>query len=148
MCSLHWLEFHHIPPVNFLLFLQKKLILWKVLPNHRFWWWLHNSVNILKNHCIIWCIIYYILYIIKCIILWYVTYEKCWTGWGTSWNQDRWEKHQQPPIGRWYHSNGRKWRGIKEPLDEGEGGEWKRWLKTKYLKKLRSWHPLPLPNGK
>ena len=26
---------------------------------------------------------------------------------------------------RWYHSNGRKQRGTKEPLDEGEGGEWK-----------------------
>ena len=32
----------------------------------------------------------------------------------------------------WYHSNGRKWRGTKEPLDEDEGGEWKSQLKTKY----------------
>ena len=32
----------------------------------------------------------------------------------------------------WHHANGRKWRGTKEPLDEGEGGEWKSWLKTKY----------------
>ena len=23
------------------------------------------------------------------------------------------------------HSNGRKWRGTKEPLDEGERGQWK-----------------------
>ena len=23
-------------------------------------------------------------------------------------------------------------RGTKEPLDEGEGGKWKNWLKTKY----------------
>ena len=30
---------------------------------------------------------------------------------------------------RWYHPNGRKWRGIKEPLDEGERGERKSWLK-------------------
>ena len=30
------------------------------------------------------------------------------------------------------HSNGRKWRGTKEPLDEGEGAEWRSWLKTKY----------------
>ena len=30
--------------------------------------------------------------------------------------------------------NGRKWRGTKEPRDEGEGGEWKSHLKTKYLK--------------
>ena len=38
---------------------------------------------------------------------------------------------------RWYQSNGRKRRGIKEPLDEGEGGEWKGWLKTQYLKKTQ-----------
>ena len=30
----------------------------------------------------------------------------------------------------WHHTNGRKWRGTKEPLDEGERGEWKSWLKT------------------
>ena len=29
-----------------------------------------------------------------------------------------------------YYSNGRKWRGTKEPLDKGERGEWKSWLKT------------------
>ena len=46
-------------------------------------------------------------------------------------NQDRQEKHQQSQICRWYHSNGRKRRGTKEPLDE-DGGEWKSWLKTKY----------------
>ena len=28
---------------------------------------------------------------------------KCWTGWSTSWNQDFWEKYQQPQICRWYH---------------------------------------------
>ena len=37
----------------------------------------------------------------------------------------------------WYypdatHSNDRNWRGTKEPLDEGERGEWKSCLKTKY----------------
>ena len=26
---------------------------------------------------------------------------------------------------RWYHPNGRKWRGTKEPLDEGERGVWR-----------------------
>ena len=26
----------------------------------------------------------------------------------------------------------RQWRVIKEPLDEGEKGEWKSWLKTQY----------------
>ena len=43
----------------------------------------------------------------------------------TSWNQDCWEKYQQPQICKWYQSNGRMWRTIKEPLDEGERGEWK-----------------------
>ena len=30
-----------------------------------------------------------------------------------------------PQICRWHHPYGRKWRGIKEPLDESERGEWK-----------------------
>ena len=62
--------------------------------------------------------------------------------WVTSQNQDRREKHQQSQICGWYHSNGRKGRGTREPLDEGEGGERKSQLKTKILKKkkLRSWH--------
>ena len=33
-----------------------------------------------------------------------------------------------------YHSNSRKWRGTKEPLDEGERGEWKSWHKTQHSK--------------
>ena len=53
-------------------------------------------------------------------------------GWVTSSNQGCWEKYQQPQICWWYHSNGRKRRGTKEPLDEGEGGEWKSQLKAKY----------------
>ena len=40
----------------------------------------------------------------------------------------------QPQIYRWYHSNGRKWRGTKEPLNEDERGEWKGWLKTQHVK--------------
>ena len=52
-----------------------------------------------------------------------------------SWNQDCRERdQQQPQICRWYHSNGRKQRGTKEPLDEGERGEWKGCLKTQYSK--------------
>ena len=35
---------------------------------------------------------------------------------------------------RWHHPYGRKWRGTKEPLDEGESGEWKIWLKTPHSK--------------
>ena len=46
----------------------------------------------------------------------------------TSWNQDCQQKYQQPQICRWYCSNGRKWRGAKESLDEDED-EWKNWLK-------------------
>ena len=49
-----------------------------------------------------------------------------------SWNQDCREKYQEPQICRWHHSNGRKGRGTKEPLDEGERGEWKSWLKTQH----------------
>ena len=59
-------------------------------------------------------------------------------GWLTIWNQNCWEKYQQPQICRWYHSNGRKWR-TKEPLHEDERGEWKKaglkhsLLKTKIM---------------
>ena len=35
---------------------------------------------------------------------------------------------------RWHHPYGRKWRGTKEPLDEGERGEWKSWLITQQSK--------------
>ena len=55
----------------------------------------------------------------------------------TSWNQDRRKKHQQPQICRWYHSNGRKWKGIEELLVEGEGGEWRSRLKTTYIKNTK-----------
>ena len=33
---------------------------------------------------------------------------------------------------------GRKWRGIKETLDEGERGDWKSWLKIQHLKKKKN----------
>ena len=59
----------------------------------------------------------------------YLTYMqstscKMWAGWITSWNQNCQEKYQQLQICR-YHFNGRKQRGTKEPLDEGERGKWK-----------------------
>ena len=41
----------------------------------------------------------------------------------TSWNQDCWEKYQQPQICRHHHFNGRKQRGTKEPTDESESGK-------------------------
>ena len=52
----------------------------------------------------------------------------------TRWIQDCQEKYQQPQICKWYHPNGRKQRGTKELLDEGEKGEWKSWLKTQHSK--------------
>ena len=73
-------------------------------------------------------------------------------GWLTNWNQDCWEKYQQPQICRWYHSNGRKWRGEKKPLDEGERGKWKSWLKTQHSKKevhgIQSHHFMANRRGK
>ena len=42
-------------------------------------------------------------------------------------------ENQQSQICRWYHSNGREWRGTKEPFD-GKRGEWKSWLKTQHSK--------------
>ena len=44
------------------------------------------------------------------------------------------ELYQQPQICKWYPSNGTKWRGTKEPLDEGERREWKSWLETQHSK--------------
>ena len=44
----------------------------------------------------------------------------------------------------WLWSPDRKWRGTREPLDEGERGEWKSWLKTQHSKNkdrgIRSYH--------
>ena len=54
--------------------------------------------------------------------------------WSTSWNQDCWEKYQQPQICRWHQTYGRKWRRTEEPLDEGERGEWKAGLKLNLQK--------------
>ena len=79
-------------------------------------------------------------------------HKKCQVGWVISWNQDRWETHQQPQIYRWYHSNSRKQRGNKEPLDELEGREWKNGLKLNKIKQtnkkktkaLKSWPLAPL----
>ena len=70
------------------------------------------------------------------VYLTYMHHTKWWARWITSWNQDCWEKCQQLQICRWYHSNSRKQRGNKEPLDEGERGEWKSWLKTQHSKNL------------
>ena len=72
----------------------------------------------------------------------YLTYME-----GTSWEMLGWRKHKLESrlpgeisitsisimVGRWHHPYGRKWR-TKEPLDEGERGEWKSWLKTQHSK--------------
>ena len=34
----------------------------------------------------------------------------------------------------WHHPYGRTWRGTKKPLDEGERGEWKTWVKAQIQK--------------
>ena len=57
-------------------------------------------------------------------------------GWITNWNQDCQEKYQQPQIYRWYHSNVRKWRETKEPLDEG-GRRLKRLAQHSTFKKTK-----------
>ena len=43
-------------------------------------------------------------------------------------------EYQQPQICTWCYPNGRKWRGTKELLDEGERGELKYWLKSQHSK--------------
>ena len=63
-----------------------------------------------------------------------VHHVKFWATWITSYNQDCQEKYQQPKICRWHHSSDQKWRGTKEPLDEGERGEWKSWFRTQCSK--------------
>ena len=73
-----------------------------------------------------------------------VHHVKCQAEWIISWNQDFQEKYQQSQICRWNHFSGRRWKGTKEPLDEGERGEWTSWLKTQYSKNqdhgIRSHH--------
>ena len=59
-------------------------------------------------------------------------------GWSTSWNQDCWEKYQQPQICRWHHPYDRKWRRTKKPLNESKRGEWKSWLKIQKTKIMAS----------
>ena len=49
-----------------------------------------------------------------------VHHAKFQAEWLTSWNQDCRGKYQQLQICRWFHPNGRKWKGTKEPLDESE----------------------------
>ena len=83
----------------------------------------------------------------------YLTYMQ-----STSWKMTGWMTHKlesrlpgeipitsdmqmTPPYGR-------RWRGTKEPLDEGERGEWENWLKTEYSKKLKSRHLVPSLHGK
>ena len=49
---------------------------------------------------------------------------------------------QQLQIYRWYHSDDRTWRETKEPLDEGEKGEWKSWLEIQHSKKIMASVPI------
>ena len=65
---------------------------------------------------------------------------KCQAGWSTSSNQNCQRMHICTP----HQPYGRKWRGTKEPLDEGERGELKSWLITQHSKNedhgIRSHH--------
>ena len=69
----------------------------------------------------------------------YLTYMQSAScaGWITSWSQDCLEKYQQPQVGRWHQSNGRKWREVKSFLmrvkEEREKVNW-----NSTLEKLRS----------
>ena len=71
----------------------------------------------------------------------------CQTGWFTCWNQDRWEKHKKTQLFRWYHSNGRKWKGIKN-LYTRVKEESKRAGSKLNIKNLRSWILVPSLHGK
>ena len=59
---------------------------------------------------------------------------KSLAGWSTILKQDCWEKYQYPETCKWHHTHGRKQKGTKEPLEEGERGKWKSWLKTQHSK--------------
>ena len=60
---------------------------------------------------------------------------------------EHWSFNDHKLESRWYHSNGRKWIGIKKPLDEGEREEWKADLKL-IFQKTKSWHLVPSLHGK
>ena len=62
---------------------------------------------------------------------------KCQAGWIISWSQDCHKKYKQPQICKWYHFNGRKWRGAKKPVDEGKRGTWKSWLESQHENKTK-----------
>ena len=55
--------------------------------------------------------------------------------WSSGWMTHKMQLRLQREISttsdsRWYHFNDRNWRGTKEPVDAGETGDWKRWLKV------------------
>ena len=59
------------------------------------------------------------------------------------WSGEGGKQYQQPQTCTWYHSNGRKWRGLKSLLMRVKRLVW-----NSAFKKLRSWHPVPLLHGK
>ena len=60
-----------------------------------------------------------------------------------SWNQDCHEKYQQPQICKWYHSNGRKWRGTKSLLMRSKEQSEKANLKSN-IQKTKITAPSPI----
>ena len=60
-------------------------------------------------------------------------WKKFWVGWSTSWNQDCWEKYQQPQLCRWHPL----WQKVKRNQTASWcrwKREWKNWLKTQHSK--------------
>ena len=51
---------------------------------------------------------------------------------------------QQTQTCWWYHSNGRKRRGTKQPLDEGERRQGKSSLKTQHLDNIKIMASIPI----
>ena len=56
----------------------------------------------------------YVIYLLQ-----RIHHVKCRPGWSTSWNQDC-RRNIKSQMCRWYPSNGRKWKGTKEPPEKGE----------------------------
>ena len=50
---------------------------------------------------------------IKFSFFFFLSHAKCWAGWIPSWNQDCWEKYQQPRVCIWYHPNGKSEEELK-----------------------------------
>ena len=67
----------------------------------------------------------------------YLTYMQSTSFQMLSWRKNKLKSRLPGKISitsecRYHHPYGRNWRRTKEPLDEGERGEWKSWLKAQH----------------